>query len=260
MNLLMPASYAPSLVALSFVIAVVGAFVALTASAGIVRAGRRISVFNAVTSGTALGGIGVWAMHFVGMLSLRVDMAVSYALPETLVSLIAAVGCSAMALLWVARGPDSLARMLGAGVLLGLGVSAMHYLGMAGMRFGGFLQWSWPLVAASIVIAVLAATAALWLAFAVRSLQARLLASVLMATAVCAMHYTGMEAGSFICTTPASLNFPQGDWLMTSLELPLIVSISAFGMAFVIFIDQMFQRLEHRHRANRLAAAGTPRR
>lgn len=245
----MPTAYAPTLVALSFAISVVGAFVALTASAGIVRTGRRISVFNALASGMALGGIGVWSMHFVGMLSLDVDLAVSYSLPETVVSLIAAVGCSAAALLWVARRPDSLARVAGAGALLGLGVSAMHYLGMAGMRFGGYIDWSWPLVATSIGIAVLAGASALWLAFTVRSLQARLLASVVMASAVCAMHYTGMEAGSFICTTPRPLNFPQGGWLLTSLDLPTLVSIVAFGLAFVIFTDQMFQRLEMRRPA-----------
>lgn len=243
MNILMPTGYVPALVALSFMISAVGAFVALTASAGIVGAGRRISVFNAVASGTALGGIGVWAMHFVGMLSLRVDMGVSYSMPETVVSLVAAIACSAAALLWVARQPDSLPRMLGAGVMLGLGVSGMHYLGMAGMRFGGFLQWSWGLVAISVGIAIAAATAALWLAFTVRSLPARFLASLVMAAAVCAMHYTGMEAGSFICTTTTPLNFPQGNWLLTSLDMPALVSIAAFGMAFVIFVDQMFQRL-----------------
>lgn len=253
MNLLMPTGYAPSLVVLSFVISAVGAFVALTASASIVRTGRRISVFNAVTSGTALGGVGVWAMHFVGMLSLQVDMAVSYSLLETAVSFVAAIGASAAALLWVARRPDSLGRVLGAGVLLGLGVSVMHYLGMAGMRFGGYLQWSWGLVAASVGIAIAAATAALWLAFAVRSLQARFLAALVMAAAVCAMHYTGMEAAAFICTTPQPLNFPQGNWLLTSLDMPILVSIAALGMAFVIFTDQMFQRLEQRHLAGRLA-------
>jgi NO-binding membrane sensor protein with MHYT domain len=254
MNIFMPSSYATSLVALSFVISVVGAFVALTAAAGIVRGGQRISVFNAVASGTALGGIGVWAMHFVGMLSVQVDMAVSYSLLETVASFLAAIGCSSAALLMVARRPDSLARVMGAGLMLGIGVSVMHYLGMAGMRFGGYLQWSWTLVAVSVGIAVAAATAALWLAFFVRSLQARFLAALVMAAAVCAMHYTGMEAASFICTTPTPQTFPQGSWLLTSLDLPILVSIAALGMAFVIFTDQMFQRLERQRLAPRMPA------
>lgn len=247
MNTLLPASYAPAMVVLSFVIAAVGAFVALTAAAGIGGGRRGVSLFNAVASGTALGGVGVWAMHFIGMLSLRVDMAVSYSMPETVVSLLAAVAGSAVALYWVARAP-TIGRVLGAGVLLGLAVCVMHYLGMYGMRFGGYFVWSWPLVAASVAIAVVAATAALWLAFAVRTFPARLGASLVMAAAVCAMHYTGMEAAGFICTTATPMQFVAGDWLLTSLDLPVLVSIAAFGMAFVIFVDQAFQRLETRSR------------
>jgi NO-binding membrane sensor protein with MHYT domain len=250
MNTLLPSSYAPALVALSFLIAAVGAFVALTAASGIARAGR-VSLFNALASGTALGGVGVWAMHFVGMLSMRIDMAVSYSLPETAASLLVAIAGSALALLWVARRPDSVARLLGGGMVLGAAVCAMHYLGMYGMRFEGFFVWSWPLVALSMVIAAVAATAALWLAFAVRTLAARVAASGVMAGAVCAMHYTGMEAAGIVCTTATPWQFPAGDWLLSSLDLPVLVSIAAFGMAFVIFVDQMFQRMAPRRAASR---------
>lgn len=245
MNQLMPTGYAPSLVLLSFAIAAIGAFVALTASARIVGGGR-ISVFNAVSSGIALGGIGVWGMHFIGMLALRVNMGVSYSMGETLVSLLAAAGASAAALLWVARDPGSLPRIAGAGTLLGLGVCVMHYLGMHGMRFAGYFAWSWGTVAVSVAIAVAAATAALWLAFAVRSLPARIAASLVMAAAVCAMHYTGMEAASFICTSATPQGYPQGPWLITALQLPVLVSVTAFSMAGLIFLDQMFQRVEAR--------------
>ena len=86
MSQVMPAAYELSLVALSFVIASIGAFVALTASARIIGARRRISLFNALAAGLALGGIGVWSMHFIGMLALRVGMGISYSLPETVVS------------------------------------------------------------------------------------------------------------------------------------------------------------------------------
>ncbi|MES2938739.1 MAG: MHYT domain-containing protein [Pseudomonadota bacterium] len=253
MNQLMSTSYEPSLVILSFVIAAVGAFVALTASAGIVGAGRRVNFFNAVASGVALGGIGVWAMHFVGMLALRVNMGVSYSVGETLVSLVAAAGASAAALLWVARDPGSLPRIVGAGTLLGLGVCVMHYLGMYGMRFAGYFEWAWDTVAASVAIAVVAATAALWLAFSVRSLRARFAASLVMAAAVCSMHYTGMQAASFICTSPTRA-YPQGAWLITALELPVLVSTVAFAMAGMIFIDQMVLRLAARERGQAQSA------
>ncbi len=243
MSQVMPAAYELSLVALSFVIAAIGAFVALTASARIIGARRRISLFNALAAGLALGGIGVWSMHFIGMLALRVGMGISYSLPETVVSLLAAVGGSTAALLWVARDPGRVHRILGAGLLLGLGVVVMHYLGMAGMRFAGFIEWSWPTIALSALIAVVAATAALWLAFSVRQLGARIVAALVMATAVCAMHYTGMEAAGFICTSPNPQGFPQGTWLVSALQLPALVSIVALGIAFMIFVDQMLQRL-----------------
>jgi NO-binding membrane sensor protein with MHYT domain len=243
MSQLMPASYQPLLVALSFVISAIGAFVALTASAQIVGAGRRISTFNALTAGLALGGIGIWSMHFIGMLALRVGMGVSYSMAETVVSLLVAVGSSAAALLWVARGQRSLQRLLGAGSLLATGVVAMHYLGMGGMRFAGYIDWSWPVVGASVLIALAAATAALWLAFSVRRLGARLLAALVMAAAVCAMHYTGMEAADFICTSANPQGFPQGPGLVSSLQLPAVVSIVALGIAFMIFVDQMLQRV-----------------
>jgi NO-binding membrane sensor protein with MHYT domain len=245
LNLVMPAEYAPHLVALSFLIAAAGAFAALTAAARIVGPSGRVQPLNALAAGVALGGIGVWSMHFIGMQAVQVGMGVSYSIPETLVSLVAAVALSAGAFWWVALRPSP-ARIVGAGVLLGLGVCVMHYLGMYGMRFGGRFDWSPALVAASIAIALVAATAALWLAFAVRSLRARAAAALVMAGAVCAMHYTGMGAASFICTTPNPQGFPQGPLLVTSLGMPPLVAVVAFGAVFIILIDQAFQRLQTR--------------
>lgn len=244
MNQLMPTTFDAPLVALSFAISLIGAFVALTASSRILGRGLKVSVFNALAAGFALGGVGVWAMHFVGMLALKVNMGVSYSLAETAVSLVAAVGGSTLALLWVARKPHSLPRVLGAGVLLGLGVCVMHYLGMYGMRFAGYIRWSLDAVALSMAIAVAAATAALWLAFRARSLTARGFASVFMAAAVCAMHYTGMAAADFICTSPNPQTIPSGTGLMTSFDLPSVVSVVALGAALIIFVDQMLQHVE----------------
>ena len=243
MNQLMPATFDAPLVALSFLIAFIGAFVTLTASACIVRGRQQVSLFNAVAAGLALGGVGVWAMHFVGMLALKVNMGVSYSLPETAVSFVAAVAGSSAALLWVARKPGSTPRLLGAGALLGLGVGVMHYLGMYGMRFAGYIDWSLGIGALSLLIAVAAATAALWLAFRVRTLAARAAASGVMAAAVCAMHYTGMAAAGFVCTSPNPHALPGGSWLMASFQLPGLVSVVALGAALIIFVDQMLQRL-----------------
>lgn len=243
MNQIFEATYSQELVVLSLVISAVGAFAALTASGRIIGQGRRIDMLNVAASGVALGGIGVWSMHFIGMLAVRVNMGVSYSMVETLLSLVVAIVGSAAALMWVAGRPDSLPRIAGAGVLLGLGVCGMHYLGMYGMRFAGYLAWDWLQVAMSVGIAIVAATAALWLAFRVRSFTGRLAASVVMAGAVSAMHYTGMAAADFVCTSANPQGFPRGFGLVPSLQLPSVVNALALGMAIVILIDQVFQRL-----------------
>jgi NO-binding membrane sensor protein with MHYT domain len=257
MNQLIETTYSQQLVALSFVISAVGAFAALTAAGRIIGQGRRVNVFNVVASGVALGGIGVWAMHFIGMLAVRLNMGVSYSMAETLLSLVAAVGGSAAALLWVARRPDSVARIAGAGVLLGLGVCAMHYLGMYGMRFAGYLTWSLPQVGLSVLIAIVAATAALWLSFRVRTFTGRVAASLVMAGAVCAMHYTGMAAADFICTSPDAQAYPQGFGYVPSLQLPSVVTVLALGMAVIVLVDQVFQRLGSSQNQRQVPAPGT---
>lgn len=249
MNQVIAPSYSLELVALSFLISAVGAFAALTASAGIIGQGRRLNVLNLAASAVSLGGIGVWSMHFIGMLAVRLNMGVSYSMAETLVSLVAAVVGSGAALLWVAQRPDSWARLAGAGTLLGLGVCVMHYLGMYGMRFAGYLAWSWPTVGLSVLIAVVAATAALALAFRVRSTAGRVAGSLTMAGAVCAMHYTGMAAADFVCTSPNAQGFPQGFGYVPSLQLPSLVTAAALGMAFIILVDQVFQRMAARSTA-----------
>lgn len=242
MNPTVVTSWQPSYVAVSFAISVLGAFVALTAATRIRRGAGVFSLFNTIAAGVALGGIGVWSMHFIGMLALQMDVASSYSMPETLVSLVAAIGASSVALGYVARAPEQRGRVLLAGVLLGLGVVVMHYLGMFGLRFGGFIRWDMGVVALSAAIAIGAATAALWLAFHTGSFGFRAVASVLMAVAVCAMHYTGMNAAEFICTTANRVVPPSGFGLVSAMDLSAVVAVAALGMAAVISIDQVFQR------------------
>ena len=235
-------SYEMGLVALSYAIAVLGSFVALSAARRI-RDGEAIHRLNLLAAGTALGGIGVWSMHFTGMLALKLGMGSGYSMAETLISLVAAVGATSGALAFVARDPQSTARVLGAGCVLGLGVAFMHYLGMVGMRFPGYITWSWDVVAVSVLIAVVAASAALWLAFRTRSLALRGVAAAVMGVAVCAMHYTGMGAAEFICTAPDQrFSTPQGFGVISSMDLAVLVPLAAIGMAVLIGFDQMLQR------------------
>lgn len=247
----LPASFDPWLVALSFLISATGALTALAAAAHARGPDGRVRWFNAFLAGLALGGIGIWAMHFVGMVAWKVDLQVGYHLLPTLVSGAAAVVVATLALGYVANGPVTPRRLLVAGPLAGLGVAVMHYLGMASMRFGGFFEWDAAIVALSVLIAMAAATAALWLAYSTHRRSHRIAASLVMATAVCTMHYTGMAAATVVCTD-RNAGAALADLLRPS-ELPGIVTVFALGIATMIALDALLQRMNQRASANRPA-------
>jgi NO-binding membrane sensor protein with MHYT domain len=247
---LIPVSYTHALVALSFVVAAIGSYTALAATAAASRRGRgKVDLFNIGMAGLALGGVAIWSMHFIGMLAWEVDIGIGYRWLETLLSLVAAVLVSIAALGYVAVAPTEPRRLLVAGPLAGLGVAAMHYLGMFSMRFSGYFDWDLPRVLLSVLIAMVAATAALWLAFRTRRRSHRVGASLVMAAAVCSMHYTGMSAASVVCTSrePNALLAP----LLRPGDLPAAVLVVSFGIAFIIGLDLLMQRVT----AARAAAA-----
>lgn len=235
-------SYDPQYVALSFILAFIGSFVALSAARRMIGPDGRINSFDLLAATLALGGIGVWTMHFIGMAALRMDLRIGYSMTETVISLVVVCAATAYGLVYVARDPSNVQRLFVAGAAVGLGVVVMHYLGMYGMRFGGYIDWSAALVAGSIVIAIVAATAALWLAFNTRPIALRLVAAVVMAVAVCAMHYTGMAAADFICTTADRLAPPRGLGVIISTDLPGAVAVMAAGIALVLSIDLLVQK------------------
>jgi diguanylate cyclase (GGDEF)-like protein/PAS domain S-box-containing protein len=184
-----------TLVALSILVGVFASFTALNLSARIATAeaaGRRWWILAAAT---ALGG-GIWAMHFVGMLAM--SMPADYNGHLTIASAVLPIVVSAIGLHVVSRYPESWPALGWSGLLVGSGVVAMHYTGMAAMELPGLVVSYKPqLVAASIAIAIVAATAALWLAFRTSGTFQRLLAAVLMGGAISGMHYTAMAAASF---------------------------------------------------------------
>lgn len=238
METLLTPSYSVPLVALSYLISVAGSFIALMAARRIVGPGGRISLYHTATAGFALGGIGVWAMHFIGMLALQLHVGISYSMLETLISLAAAVVATSVALAYVAAAPRRIVRLAVAGFLLGMGVVVMHYLGMFGMRFGGFIDWSYSIIGLSMLIAVVVATVALWLAFNTRTFFIRMLASCVMGGAVCSMHYTGMAAASFICTTITPQAIPSGPAVVSALQLPGWVMLFTMAALFLLALDQ----------------------
>jgi NO-binding membrane sensor protein with MHYT domain len=229
-------------VVISFIVSFIGAYTALWVAPSVAGARKgQVNWFNALLSGLALGGVGIWSMHFLGMLAYDVPLAVGYRLLELLVSLVAAVVVSALALGYMSAQAFAWQRLFVAGPLAGIGVAVMHYLGMYGMRFGGYFDWNWATVVLSVGIAVVAATAALWLAFHTGQGAQRALAAGVMAVAVCTMHYTGMAAASVVCTTDnRSALLPD---LLRAADLGAVIAVVAIGAALMVAVDVLIQRM-----------------
>jgi PAS domain S-box-containing protein len=189
------------LVALSVLISALASYAALdlggrvTASRGSVR-----SIW--LMGGAAAMGMGIWSMHYIGMLAYSLPVTIFYHWPTVLLSLLAAIFASAVALFVVSRNEMGPLRIGVGGLLMGTGIATMHYVGMHAMRLPAMCQYSPGLVALSVILAVLISLVALWLTFHLRSETKsmswrKLLSAMLMGVAIPAMHYTGMAAASF---------------------------------------------------------------
>ena len=191
------------LVALSAFVAVAGAYAALEMIERWRGAhGMRARLWQAASAAT-LGG-SVWSMHFIGMLAVKIELPVTYAPGMALLSLLIAVGAVACGLQILRAGP-SWVRTGAAGIVVGLGVAAMHYVGMAGLRFPGELGYTPGLFSLSVLVGIAAAIVALRLSMTVRGAMARVIAALVMGAAICGMHYTGMAATAFLLDPLARL-------------------------------------------------------
>ncbi|WP_060905789.1 MHYT domain-containing protein [Streptomyces scabiei] len=152
-------------------------------------------------------GCGIWTMHFIAMIGFSVQGAlVSYDMTKTVLSLTVAIGVVALGVFLVGYRGSSPMTLATAGAVTGLGVAAMHYLGMAAVHTNGTVHYDTRTVILSVVIAVVAATAALWAAVSIHTLWASLGASLVMGVAVTGMHYTGMAAVSVHLTGQSSVS------------------------------------------------------
>ncbi|GIL38897.1 MHYT domain-containing protein [Roseiterribacter gracilis] len=186
-----------SLVLLAIAISVLASFTALSiADRYRLAPTRRTRAIWLAGAAIAMGG-GIWSMHFVAMLSFDLGVPIAYDVGVTLISLVLAIACTAVGFAVVGtRGTGAVALTLG-GLFMGLGVTAMHYTGMAAMRMGATISYDPLLFALSLLIAVVASMAALWLSFNLRALPAKIGAAIVMGAAVCGMHFTGMAAARF---------------------------------------------------------------
>ncbi len=240
--------YEPSLVLVSMLVAVLASYTAL-ALAGRVADAQAPARAWWMAGGAFAMGTGIWAMHFVGMLAFRLPIPLGYDFGITLLSWLLPVVASAGAL-WLFSLPTVTPAILaGSAVLLGLGINAMHYLGMAALRMTPGIHWDGRLVALSIAIAIVAAGASLWIARRLRRpgprvLHYRAVAAVAMGAAIVGMHYTGMAAAHFpqgsICGAAAGSSF-------SPTQLALLVITGTVSLLAIALLTAVFDaRLEAR--------------
>ncbi|GAA2989348.1 MHYT domain-containing protein [Streptomyces fulvorobeus] len=212
----------------AFLMACLGAALGLRCTTRSLRSERSFRAGWLALGATSIGS-GIWTMHFVAMTGFTVREApVGYDKPLTFASLALAVVMVGIGIFIVGyRGATRMALITG-GIIMGLGIASMHYLGMAGMRFQGQFAYDTVTVALSVVIAVVAATAALWAAVSVHGFLPGLGASVVMGVAVSGMHYTGMAALSVHLHPAAGTGSAPGGDEPTSLLVPMLLGPFCF--------------------------------
>ncbi|MFJ8857485.1 MHYT domain-containing protein [Streptomyces sp. NPDC102451] len=222
----------------AFLMACLGAALGLRCTTRSLRT-RGASRAGWLALGATSIGSGIWTMHFIAMLGFTVREApMSYDRPLTFASLGVAVVMVGVGIFLVGyRGATRMALVTG-GTITGLGVASMHYLGMAGMNFEGLFEYDTLTVSLSVVIAVVAATAALWAAVSIHGFLPSLGASVVMGVAVSGMHYTGMAALQVHLHPDAA---PQAGEAPTSLLLPMMIGPGCFLLlaAVIVMIDPL---------------------
>lgn len=221
--------YDPPLVVLSVLIAIIASYVALDLAGRVKSAPEGRGWLGWVSGGSIVMGLGIWAMHYVGMDAFQLPVPVLYDWPTVLASLVAAIVFSWVALFLASRSSVGSLRMALGSVAMGIGISEMHYIGMEAMRLPAKCEYSTTRVALSVLLAVVISFVALRLAVTIKS-QSRMWSwskagvAALMGLAISSMHYVGMSSATFV---PAPL---------TADRLVRAVSVSQLGLTFIVIV------------------------
>jgi two-component system, sensor histidine kinase and response regulator len=214
------------MVALSVLVAICASYAALDIAG---RATAALGWMRAMwlVGGAASMGLGIWSMHFIGIMAFGLPVAVFYHLPTLFLSLVAAILASGVALVVASSRKWSWPGSIFAGFAMGGGIASMHYIGINGIRLSAMMRWNYAIVALSVVIAVVVSLAAIWLAFRFREEMReappiKIASAVVMGVAVVAMHYTGMAAVTFVHTSVA-------------VDRSHAVAVSSLGATAIIF-------------------------
>jgi diguanylate cyclase (GGDEF)-like protein/PAS domain S-box-containing protein len=238
------------LVALSVMIAIVGAYVGLTLSERVAEHQGK-SRYLWLLGGAIAFGSAVWAMHFTGMLAFRLPVDVSYDIPIVALSMLVAIVAGGVALFTISRPRITWRSSLAGAVVMGGGIGSMHYIGMVAMRMPATALWDVRIIALSGVVAVVFSFAALRLSFHLRAVSSRrfgwhrISAAVVIGFAIAGMHYTGMAAATFV---PAA-NVPNtglvlGGGAMGGVAIALITLLVSGFAVVLAFIDRRFAAQE----------------
>ncbi|GAB4085306.1 MHYT domain-containing protein [Myceligenerans cantabricum] len=221
---------------LSFILSCAGCGVGLSCTARARVASGLARTIWLLLGSVAIGGTGIWVMHFVAMLGFSVTGAeIHYDMLTTIASMLLAVVVVSIGIFLVHRRQGGYRTLLTGGAIAGLGVAAMHYMGMAAMHAGVDFAYNPLLVITSVIIAVVAGTAALWLSTRVHGIGASTAATIVMGIAVSGMHYTGMAAMSVVPGGPGmSIETPAIGMPATQLLVPLVTGIVASTLALLI--------------------------
>ncbi len=227
-------TYEPWLVVLSFILAVLASYTALSLASRVPHVERGKT--GLWLGGGAIGmGLGIWAMHFVGMLAFHLPVPLAYDIPITITSMLLAIIASGFALYLIRHGITRKRTLFASAGLMGGGIAAMHYTGMEALRMSPAIEYDSPTVALSLLIAFGTSLFALKLAFHKREIAPSLfsakqaLSALLMGVAIAGMHYVGMSAAHFdansVClASPKGLDNGVLAVLVSSLTLLLLLT------------------------------------
>jgi NO-binding membrane sensor protein with MHYT domain len=219
---------------LGYVMSVLGCFLGLrcTTRARVLSGSARLRWL--LLAAVSIGVTGVWVMHFIAMLGFTIPgETITYNVPVTIFSAVVAVVFVAGGLLIVGFRGDGPQQLLLGGLIIGLGVASMHYIGMTAMRMPAMVHYNSFLILVSVLIAVLAGTAALWAGLHLRGLWSTLGASLIMGVAVSGMHYTGMAAMTVYPGQSAGM-VPGAT--ATAFLFPLLIGISVLTVVLAMVV------------------------
>jgi len=247
-NEVLAGSHDPLLVTLSVVVAVLASFTALDMAARVNAAPSRRAALPWLLAGGIAMGTGIWSMHFVGMLAFSLPIPLAYDPWTTLQSLLAAVAAALFALWLVSLPTLPRLRLVLGGLLMGLGIAWMHYVGMAALHMQPAIDYEPVRFVLSVLVAVAAAWAALFIAFRLRATQRalplRFAAATVMGLAIVGMHYTGMAAARFpagAACGAAQRGGIAGGWLAAGVVLLTV------AVMLVVLLVSLFEQRRQAH-------------